>query len=45
MDGKCQGECIKLVVAPDSKSYTVTVGEKGHPRRYETRLPSSPGQS
>jgi beta-lactamase superfamily II metal-dependent hydrolase len=36
-DEKCQGEGIKLVVAPDSKSYTVTVGSKGKPKRYETR--------
>jgi beta-lactamase superfamily II metal-dependent hydrolase len=36
-DEECQGESIKLSVAPDSKSYTVTVGGKGKPRRYETR--------
>jgi competence protein ComEC len=36
-DEDCQGESIKLSVAPDSKSYTVTVGSKGKPRRYETR--------
>jgi competence protein ComEC len=36
-DEKCQGESIQLAVAPDSKSYTVTVGSKGKPRRYETR--------
>jgi beta-lactamase superfamily II metal-dependent hydrolase len=35
---KCQGESIKLAVAPDSKSYTVTVGSTGKPRSYETRL-------
>ncbi len=34
---KCQGEGIKLAVAADSKSYTVTVGSKGKPRRFETR--------
>jgi beta-lactamase superfamily II metal-dependent hydrolase len=34
---KCQGESIKLAVAPDSTSYTVTVGSRGKPRRYETR--------
>jgi beta-lactamase superfamily II metal-dependent hydrolase len=33
----CPGEGIKLSVAPDSKSYTVTVGSKGKPRRFETR--------
>jgi beta-lactamase superfamily II metal-dependent hydrolase len=34
---KCQGESIRLAVAADGKSYTVTVGSKGKPRRYETR--------
>jgi competence protein ComEC len=34
---KCQGESIKLAVAPDSRSYTVTVGSRDKPRRYETR--------
>jgi beta-lactamase superfamily II metal-dependent hydrolase len=36
-DEKCQGESIKLAVAADGKSYTLTVGSKGKPRRYETR--------
>jgi beta-lactamase superfamily II metal-dependent hydrolase len=36
-DEKCQGEFIKLSVAPDGKSYTVTVGSRGKARRYETR--------
>jgi competence protein ComEC len=31
------GEMIRLSVAPDGKSYAVTVGSKGRPRRYETR--------
>lgn len=34
---KCQGESIRLGVAADAKSYTVTVGSKGKPRSYETR--------
>ena len=34
---KCQGESIKLSVAPDGKSYTVSVGSKGKTRRYDTR--------
>ena len=38
LDEKCQGESIHLAVAADGKSYTVTVGSKGKPRRYETRL-------
>ena len=37
LDEKCQGESIKLSVAPDGKSYTVTAGSKGKPRRYVTR--------
>jgi beta-lactamase superfamily II metal-dependent hydrolase len=36
-DEKCQGESIKLAVAPDGKSYTLTVGSKGKPRTFETR--------
>jgi hypothetical protein len=34
---KCQGESIKLAVAADGKSYTVTVGSKEKTRKYETR--------
>jgi beta-lactamase superfamily II metal-dependent hydrolase len=36
---KCQGEGIKLAAAPDARSYTITVGSSGKPRRYETRAP------
>jgi competence protein ComEC len=36
-DEKCQGEGIKLAVAPDGKSYAVTVGKMGKPKKYETR--------
>jgi beta-lactamase superfamily II metal-dependent hydrolase len=36
-DEKCQGEWIKLSVAPDSRQYAVTVGSRGKPRQYETR--------
>jgi hypothetical protein len=32
------GEGIKVSVAPDTHSYAVTVGSKGKPRRFETRL-------
>jgi beta-lactamase superfamily II metal-dependent hydrolase len=38
-DEKCQGECIKLNVAADGKSYSITVGSKGKPRTFETRKP------
>lgn len=34
---KCEAEGIKLAVAPDAKSYTVTVGSKGKAKKYETR--------
>jgi beta-lactamase superfamily II metal-dependent hydrolase len=37
----CAGEFIKLAVAPDGKSYTVTVGAKGKPRRFATRSKES----
>jgi beta-lactamase superfamily II metal-dependent hydrolase len=33
----CRGEFVKLSLAPDGKSYTVTVGSKGKPRRFATR--------
>jgi beta-lactamase superfamily II metal-dependent hydrolase len=33
----CRGEGIKLAVAADGRSYQVTVGDKGKPRRFETR--------
>jgi beta-lactamase superfamily II metal-dependent hydrolase len=36
-DEKCQGEGIKLSVAPDAKSYSLTVGSTGKPKTYETR--------
>ena len=36
-DEKCEGEPIRLAVAPDGKTYTVTVGWKGKVRRFETR--------
>jgi len=39
-DEKCEGELVKLSVAPDAKSYTVTVGGKGKAKRFETRTDS-----
>lgn len=36
-DEKCRGEGIKLAVAADARSYTVTVGATGKPKKYETR--------
>jgi hypothetical protein len=42
-DEACQGEPIRLAVAADGKSYTVTVGRDGKPRRYETRGASERG--
>jgi competence protein ComEC len=34
---QCTGEGIRLAVAADGKSYEVTVGSQGKPRRFETR--------
>lgn len=34
---QCKGESIRLEVAPDARSYSVTVGSNGRPRRYEVR--------
>ena len=36
-DEKCNAESIRLSVAGDGKSYMVTVGSKGKPKKYETR--------
>ncbi len=36
-DEKCEGEMIKLSVAPDAKSYSVSVGSKGKPKEFRTR--------
>jgi competence protein ComEC len=42
-DEKCRGESIKLAVAADGKNYTITVGSKGRPHRYETRAAAAKG--
>jgi beta-lactamase superfamily II metal-dependent hydrolase len=34
---KTAGQGIRIAVAADARSYTVTAGEKGKPRKYETR--------
>lgn len=36
-DESCQAKFIKLSVAPDARSYTVQIGAKGTPQRYDTR--------
>ena len=36
-DEKCMAENIKLSVAPDAKSYALTVGSIGKPKTYKTR--------
>ena len=36
-DEDCQGAFIKASVAPDGQSYTVTVGDKGSPRKYQAQ--------
>ena len=35
---KKAGQGIKIAVAPDGRTYTITAGDRGKPRRYETRL-------
>jgi beta-lactamase superfamily II metal-dependent hydrolase len=37
-EATCKGESIKLSVAPDGNSYTVQVGAKGKPLRFQTRF-------
>jgi competence protein ComEC len=37
VNADCQGETIKVSVAPDARSYTVTVGSHGPTGRYRTR--------
>ena len=34
---QCQGNYIKLSVAPDAKTYTVSIPGNGHSRTYDTR--------
>jgi hypothetical protein len=34
---KCNAEAIQVSVAPDSKTYTVTVGKAAKSRQYQTR--------
>ena len=33
----CQGNFVKLSVAPDAKSYTVSIPASGHSRTFQTR--------
>ena len=35
---QCAGHFIKLTVAPDGKSYTVSIPATGHARTFETRI-------
>lgn len=37
LDEKCEGNYIKLSVAPDGKRYTVSIPANGHEREFETK--------
>ena len=37
LDRKCSGNCIKLSVAPDGKSYTISIPATGHKRTFQTK--------
>ncbi|MDB6023118.1 MAG: Beta-lactamase domain protein [Pedosphaera sp.] len=37
LDAHCAGNCIKLSVAPDGKSYTISIPATGHNRTFQTR--------
>jgi hypothetical protein len=37
LEEKCEGHYIKLSVAPDGKSYTVSIPARKHERTYQTR--------
>jgi hypothetical protein len=39
LEEKCEGHYIKLSVAPDGKSYTVSIPARKHERTYQTRSP------
>jgi len=38
-DEKCAANYIKLIVAPDGKTYTVSIPATGHTRTFQTRMP------
>jgi beta-lactamase superfamily II metal-dependent hydrolase len=37
LEAECQGNYVKLSVAPDGKSYTVSIPASGHTQTYQTR--------
>ncbi|HWF17667.1 MAG TPA: hypothetical protein VG754_00275, partial [Verrucomicrobiae bacterium] len=38
LERKCAGNCIKLSVASDGKTYTITIPATGHKRTFQTKL-------
>jgi hypothetical protein len=38
LDEKCEAHFIKLTVAPDGKTYTVSIPATGHTRTFQTRV-------
>jgi hypothetical protein len=38
LEMNCAGHYIKLSVAPDSRSYTMTIPSHGHRRTFQTRI-------
>jgi hypothetical protein len=37
LDEACEGNCIKMTVAPDGERYTIAIPAKGYTRSFSTR--------